>query len=102
VSRDEPERCTTPSTSPLRGPPTVPQGDPSAGISPQGKPQPSPGFLVLAGLGVSLAVCVAGGVGLGIYLDDVTHRSPLFTLLGLALGVVIAVAVAYVQIKKFL
>jgi F0F1-type ATP synthase assembly protein I len=45
---------------------------------------------------------VAGGVGLGIYLDDVTHRSPLFTLLGLALGVVIAVAVAYVQIKKFL
>jgi hypothetical protein len=51
---------------------------------------------------VSLAICVAGGVGLGIYLDGVTHRSPLFTLVGLALGVALAIAVAYVQIRKFL
>jgi len=59
-------------------------------------------LVTLASLGVSIAICVAGGVGLGIYLDDTTHRSPLFTLLGLALGLVLAVAVAYVQIKKFL
>jgi hypothetical protein len=35
-------------------------------------------------------------------MDGVTHRSPLFTLVGLALGVALAIAVAYVQIKKFL
>lgn len=91
MSRDEPERCTTPSPTAERGRPTVPQDD-----------QQSPGLLALAGLGVSLAICVAGGVGLGIYMDGVTHRSPLFTLVGLALGVALAIAVAYVQIKKFL
>jgi len=53
-------------------------------------------------LGVSIALCVAGGVGLGIYLDDETRHSPLFTLLGLAFGVAVAVAVAYTEIKKFL
>jgi len=53
-------------------------------------------------LGISIAICVAGGVGLGILLDGSTHRSPLFTLLGLAVGVVLAVAVAYLEIKRFL
>ena len=53
-------------------------------------------------MGLSIAVCVAGGVGLGIYLDGTTHHSPLFTLLGLATGVAIAVALAYLQIKRFL
>ena len=91
MSRDEPERCTTPSPAADRGQPASPRGD-----------QQLPGLVTLASLGVSIAICVAGGVGLGIYLDDTTHRSPLFTLLGLALGLVLAVAVAYVQIKKFL
>jgi hypothetical protein len=64
--------------------------------------QQTPGLFVLAGLGLSIAVCVAGGLSLGIYLDDVTDRSPLFTLLGLFVGVVTAVGLAYVEIKKFL
>ncbi len=53
-------------------------------------------------MGVSIALCVAAGVGLGIYLDDTTHHSPLFTLVGLGLGVAVAVAVAYMEIKRFL
>lgn len=64
--------------------------------------KPSPGLFVLAGLGISIALCVAGGVILGLYLDSVTHRSPLFALLGLLVGVVFAVVTAYVEIKKFL
>ena len=64
--------------------------------------KPSPSLFTLAGLGVSIALCVAGGVVLGLYLDGVTHRSPLFTLLGLVVGVVLAVVTAYVEIKKFL
>jgi F0F1-type ATP synthase assembly protein I len=39
---------------------------------------------------------------LGIWLDAVTHLSPLFTFIGLLMGIVLAVATAYVQIKKFL
>jgi ATP synthase protein I len=64
--------------------------------------KPSPSLFTLAGLGISIALCVAGGVILGLYLDGVTHRSPLFVLLGLVVGVVFAVVTAYVEIKKFL
>ncbi|HUC38415.1 MAG TPA: AtpZ/AtpI family protein [Acidimicrobiales bacterium] len=65
------------------------------------KPSP-PSFLTLTGLGVSVAICIAAGVGLGIYLDGVTHRSPLFTLIGLVVGIALAVATAYVEIKRLL
>ncbi len=91
VTEDDPEKCTTPSKSAARGPSKVPRDD-----------QAAPGLFTLAGLGVSIALCVAGGVGLGIYIDDTTHHSPLFTLLGLGIGVVLAVAVAYMEIKRFL
>jgi F0F1-type ATP synthase assembly protein I len=64
--------------------------------------KPTPSFFTLAGLGISIALCVAGGVILGLYLDGVTHRSPLFTLLGLVVGVVFAVVTAYVEIKRFM
>lgn len=63
---------------------------------------PPPSFLALTGLGVSIALCIAIGVGLGIYLDDVTKHSPLFTMIGLVVGVAMAVATAYVEIKKLL
>jgi F0F1-type ATP synthase assembly protein I len=64
--------------------------------------KPSPNLFTLATLGISIALCIAVGVVLGLYLDGVTHRSPLFTLCGLALGVVAAVATAYLEIKRFL
>ena len=65
------------------------------------KPSP-PSFLTLAGLGISVALCIAGGVVLGLYMDDRTHRSPLFTFVGLFLGVVFGVGLAYVEIKRLL
>ena len=64
--------------------------------------KPSPGPFVLAGMGISIALCVAGGVVLGLYLDDLTRRSPLFVLLGLVVGIVFAVLTAYAEIKRFL
>jgi F0F1-type ATP synthase assembly protein I len=64
--------------------------------------KPSPSVFTLLGMGVSIALCIALGVWLGIWLDGVTHRSPLFTLLGLLVGIVFAVVTAYVQLKKFL
>jgi len=64
--------------------------------------KPSPSVFTLLGMGVSIALCIAVSLLLGIWLDSVTHLSPLFTLLGLLAGIVFAVVTAYVQIKKFL
>lgn len=64
--------------------------------------KPSPSVFTLVGMGVSIALCIAVGLALGVWLDDVTHLSPLFSLLGLLVGIVFAVTTAYVQIKKFL
>jgi len=64
--------------------------------------KPSPSVFTLLGMGVSIALCVTVGLLVGIWLDGVSHLSPLFTLLGLLVGIVFAVVTAYVQIKKFL
>jgi F0F1-type ATP synthase assembly protein I len=61
-----------------------------------------PSFLSLAGLGISIAICVAGGVLLGLYVDEKAHTSPVFVLIGLLLGVVCGVGLAYVEIKRLL
>lgn len=97
MTRDDPDKCTTPYTSAVRGPSKVPSDKQDGPSGPN-----SPGLFALAGMGLSIAVCVAGGLGFGIYLDGTSHHSPLFTLLGLAVGVAIAVALAYLQIKRFL
>jgi Putative F0F1-ATPase subunit Ca2+/Mg2+ transporter len=62
----------------------------------------SPSVFTLLGMGVSIALCIVVGLVLGIWLDAATHLSPLFTLVGLLIGVAFAVVTAYVQIKKFL
>ena len=41
-------------------------------------------------------------VGGGLWLDSVTNRSPLFVLIGVALGIVAAVTVAYREIRPYL
>ena len=61
-----------------------------------------PSFLSLAGLGLSIALCVAGGVLLGLYVDDKAHTSPVFALIGLLVGVVFAVWLAYTEIKRMM
>lgn len=44
----------------------------------------------LLGLGTYVAVCIAGGAIGGFFLDDALDTRPLFTLGGLALGIVAA------------
>ena len=44
----------------------------------------------LLGIGWYFAFCIALGIGGGVLLDDRLGVSPLFTLLGLALGLVAA------------
>ena len=41
-------------------------------------------------------------VGAGLVLDAVLHSSPAFLLVGLAVGIVVAVAMAVTTIRKYL
>lgn len=46
--------------------------------------------LRLTGVGFYIGGCIAGGVCLGVWLDEKVDISPLFTLLGLGLGLFVA------------
>ena len=53
-------------------------------------------------LGLSIALCLAVTVGAGLLLDAALHSAPTFLLIGLAVGIVAAVAMAVVTIRKYL
>ena len=55
-----------------------------------------------SGSGLSIGLCLAVTVGVGLLLDAVLHSSPAFLLVGLAVGIVVAVAMAVVTIRKYL
>ena len=46
----------------------------------------------LMGMGWAVALSIAGGTGLGFWLDSRFDTGPVLTLLGLAVGIVIAFA----------
>ena len=62
----------------------------------------SPGATAFLGLGISMALCVAVTVGAGLALDAVTHDSPVFLLVGLAVGIAVAVGMAVATVRKYL
>ena len=49
----------------------------------------------LLGVGWYVAICIVGGVWGGVWLDEKLVTSPLFLLIGLMLGLVIAGAGVY-------
>ena len=49
----------------------------------------------LLGVGWYVAICIVGGVWGGVWLDEKLGTSPLFLLIGLMLGLVIAGAGVY-------
>jgi F0F1-type ATP synthase assembly protein I len=53
-------------------------------------------------MGLSAAVCVGIGVVLGLWADSAWHTSPALLLVGLALGLVVAVAVVITRIREYL
>jgi F0F1-type ATP synthase assembly protein I len=60
------------------------------------------GWPALLGMGIVLAVLVAGGAGVGWWLDGVLHTSPILVVVGIGLGVVTGIGYAIVQIRPFL
>jgi F0F1-type ATP synthase assembly protein I len=53
-------------------------------------------------MGLSAAICVGIGVGLGLWVDSLVHTGPIFLLVGLALGVAVAALSVVRQIRTYL
>jgi F0F1-type ATP synthase assembly protein I len=53
-------------------------------------------------MGLSAAICVGIGIGLGILVDDALGTAPAFLLVGLALGVAVAALSVVKQIRTYL
>jgi F0F1-type ATP synthase assembly protein I len=56
----------------------------------------------LIGVGSAIAVLVAGGMLLGWYIDTRMNTLPIFTLVGLAVGITTACFYAYAKFRKFM
>ena len=61
-----------------------------------------PSLVDLLTLGVSAAASVGLGLGIGLLLDSRLDTLPVCTMIGLAVGVVLAVATVWAQMRKFL
>ncbi|HEY3609223.1 MAG TPA: AtpZ/AtpI family protein [Pseudonocardiaceae bacterium] len=61
-----------------------------------------PGPWRLIRLGTTMAALVAGGVLLGWFVDGRVHTQPVFTLTGLAVGMVATCWYGYATIRRFL
>ncbi len=90
----------------------VPPGPPSDRSHPSDHSEPeepedsdnlfSPGAVAFLMLGLTVALSLVAGAGLGYLIDALAHTAPLFTLIGLAFGVVIAVASTVSTIRRYL
>jgi F0F1-type ATP synthase assembly protein I len=60
-----------------------------------------PGLGDLLSMGVTLALCVVAGFGLGWLVDRVTGTFPAFAMVGLLLGVVLASVYVYKLFKRY-
>jgi F0F1-type ATP synthase assembly protein I len=64
--------------------------------------QDGPSLKELIGLGSAIAGLVIVGTALGWFLDSRFGTSPLLTLIGVALGIILACAYTYAVFRKFM
>jgi F0F1-type ATP synthase assembly protein I len=57
--------------------------------------------LRLLGIGWFFAISIVGGIGLGFLLDGWTDTTPLFSLVGLAIGLLVACYGGYKLLVEF-
>jgi len=60
-----------------------------------------PGLWRLVGMGTTMAILVAGGLLLGLFVDSRVHTTPAFTLVGLAVGIVATCFYGYKMFRRF-
>jgi F0F1-type ATP synthase assembly protein I len=81
----------------------TPLPDGKDGTTPSEQQSPlSPGAVEFMSLGLSIAVLLVAGGGLGYAVDRWVGTSPLFLLVGLALGIVAAVLMTVARVRKYL
>ena len=77
--------------------------DPKPGAEPGGADRGlGQGATAFLGLGLSIGLCLAILVGGGVAVDAWLHWSPFGLLVGLALGVVMAVLMVVATVRKYL
>lgn len=60
-----------------------------------------PGIMQFASLGLMNAICLAGGLVAGWFLDQALGTLPLFLLLGMVAGIGAGVWVTRAELKRF-
>lgn len=65
------------------------------------RPDGGSDLATLLGLGVTLAAYLVAGLGLGWLIDSLVDTTPIFLMIGLALGIVGASVHLYALFKKF-
>ena len=78
-----------------------PHPDPSPGSS-QPDQRLEPGAVAFLTMGVAVALSLVLGGLLGYLVDGWAHTGPVFTLVGLAFGVVVAVLLIVTRVRKYL
>ncbi|MGH3936116.1 MAG: AtpZ/AtpI family protein [Pseudonocardiaceae bacterium] len=66
------------------------------------EPSNGPGLSTLLGLGATTAAILVIGLGLGWLVDEVVNTRPVFTLAGLALGIVATCYYVYLKLNQYL
>jgi F0F1-type ATP synthase assembly protein I len=61
----------------------------------------APDWPSLLGMGVALALLLVSGLAVGWVIDKFAHTLPIFTLVGLVIGIAAAGSYAYVEFRKF-
>lgn len=73
--------------------------DPNRRTAPEGRP---PGLWQFVKMGTTMAVLVAGGLLIGLYVDSRAHTLPVFTMTGLAVGIIATCLYGYQKFRRFL
>ncbi|HEX3791285.1 MAG TPA: AtpZ/AtpI family protein [Pseudonocardiaceae bacterium] len=60
-----------------------------------------PSLWRLVGVGTTMAVLVAGGMLIGLFIDSRAHTVPVFTMVGLAVGITATCFYAYAKFRRF-
>jgi F0F1-type ATP synthase assembly protein I len=65
-------------------------------------PQRQPTVWDLVTLGTTTVACLVGGLVVGLLVDQHLHTVPVYTLVGLGVGIVGAALITYVRVRKYL
>lgn len=64
--------------------------------------RPTFGLWQLVTLGSVMVACLLGGLGVGLLLDQHLATLPVFTLVGLGVGMVVGFLISYRRIRHYL